>query len=182
MPLENEKVRLRAMEPEDLESLYVWENQPEYWDAGNTRQPYSRYALKEYISQADRTIFETGHMRLMIVDSQSKQPLGTVDLFDLDMFHSRIALGLFVSNEFQGQGYATAALRLVEEYVFDYLKINQLYCHISTGNEPSIKMFAKENYGKSLLKHWVREGDGFQDVIVFQRFSADYKKSRSTAN
>ena len=34
--LRGETVRLRALEPEDLELLYRWENNPAWWDVGNT--------------------------------------------------------------------------------------------------------------------------------------------------
>ena len=34
--LENERVCLRALEPEDLELLYRWENDSELWEVGNT--------------------------------------------------------------------------------------------------------------------------------------------------
>ena len=36
MLLSNDRVRLRALEPEDLELLYRWENDPELWEVGNT--------------------------------------------------------------------------------------------------------------------------------------------------
>ena len=37
--LENEIIRLRALEPEDLEPLYRWENNPDLWSLGNTMSP-----------------------------------------------------------------------------------------------------------------------------------------------
>ena len=51
MQFSNSLITLRAPEPEDLELLYEWENLAQYWETGNTRQPYSRYALKQYIDQ-----------------------------------------------------------------------------------------------------------------------------------
>lgn len=39
MLLSNDRVRLRALEPEDLELLYRWENDPELWEVGNTLAP-----------------------------------------------------------------------------------------------------------------------------------------------
>ena len=55
--LQNKTVCLRAPEPEDLELLYSWENNPEWWEIGNTLAPYSRYLLKEYIAESHRGIF-----------------------------------------------------------------------------------------------------------------------------
>lgn len=162
---------LRAPEPEDLEFLYRWENNPELWDAGNTRQPFSRFALREYIGQTSKDIYTAGNLRLMIEKVDDGEVVGTVDLFDFDMHHSRIAFGLFVAPEFQGKGYATIALRFIENYVFNFLKINQLYCQISVDNTASISMFEKQNFSKSILKNWIKTEKGFSDVIVFQQFA-----------
>ena len=172
--LENDKIKLRAVEPEDLELLYVWENNPMLWVVGNSRQPYSKYILKQYILKSGQDIYENKQLRLMIVDKSTDKTIGTVDLFDFDIHHSRIALGLFVDENYQGKGYATSALHLVEEYVFNFLKINQLYCYISESNNASRRMFEKEGYEtKSILKDWIKTIDGYDNVIVFQRFKKE---------
>jgi len=171
--LEDDRIKLRAVEPDDLELLYAWENDVTLWDVGNTRQPYSRFALREYIAQCDKTIYETSQLRLMITDKQTLQVVGTVDLFDFDIHNSKIAFGLYVHADFQGRGFARSALRLVEAYVFDFLALNQLYCHIAVSNVASISMFVKENYEQNtVLKQWIRISDKFEDVVVFQRFKA----------
>ena len=177
MLLENENIRLRAVEPEDLDRLYLWENNTQFWDVGNTRNPYSRFILKQYIVNADKDIYETKQLRLMIISVKSTETVGTVDLFDFDIHNSRIALGLFVDTAFQGKGYAKESLRLVEEYVFEYLKINQLYCHISENNKASMRMFEQEHYENSgLLKDWIKTIKGFENIVLFQQFKKVYLK------
>jgi diamine N-acetyltransferase len=169
--LQNETILLRAVEPEDLEVLYKWENDTSIWDIGNTRQPYSMYMLKQYIDQVDKNIYEAAQLRLMIVDKITETAIGTVDLFDLDMHHSRIALGLYIESSNQGKGYATQTLHLIENYVFNFLQINQLYCQISTSNIASKLMFEKEKYETNgILKNWIKTPNGYEDIIVFQRF------------
>lgn len=169
--LEDKKILLRAVEPEDLDVLFAWENNVALWDVGNTRQPYSRFALKQYISQVDTNIYESGQVRFMIVNREDSCVAGTVDLFDFDIHHSRIAFGLFVEDKYKGKGIATSALHLIEHYVFDFLNINQMYCHISILNTASKMMFEKEKYEvNGVLKNWIRTQYGYEDVLVFQRF------------
>jgi len=169
--LENELIKLRAVEPEDLDRLYAWENNPQLWAVGNTRQPYSFYMLKQYILNSDKDIYESHQLRLIIIGKATGKAVGTVDLFDFDIHNSRIALGLYIDAEFQGNGFATAALRLTEDYVFNFLKINQLYCHIAETNAASRTMFEKENYEvNGILKNWIKTAEGFDNIIVFQRF------------
>ncbi len=174
MFLENDNYKLRAPEPEDLECLYRWENMPEYWTTGNTRQPWSRFALKHFISQTSSDIYTNGHLRLMIVEKLTGLQVGTVDLFDFDLHHSRIAFGLFVAPEFQGKGIAAQALVMLEKYIFEFLKINQLYCFISTENKASMRMFEKQNFSKTILKSWISGKSGYEDVAVFQQFRIDF--------
>jgi diamine N-acetyltransferase len=99
------------------------------------------------------------------------ETVGTVDLFDFDIHHSRIALGLFVDPAFQGKGFARESLHLIEEYIFNYLKINQLYCQISESNTASRHMFENEGYETNgILKNWIKTPQGFENIIVFQQF------------
>lgn len=61
-----EKIRLRALEPEDLELLYQWENESSYWIISNTVSPFSKYTLKRYMENSHKSIYETGQLRLMV--------------------------------------------------------------------------------------------------------------------
>ena len=44
--LMNERIYLRAVEPEDMDIMYEMENDPSMWDISNFTVPYSRYVLK----------------------------------------------------------------------------------------------------------------------------------------
>jgi diamine N-acetyltransferase len=108
----------------------------------------------------------------MMVSVATDETVGTVDLFDFDIHNDRIALGLYVDEAFQGNGYAKSALKLVEDYVFNFLRINQLYCHIAETNTASRTMFEKEGYETNgILKSWIKTPEGFDNIIVFQRFA-----------
>ncbi len=94
MLLSNDRVRLRALEPEDLDLLYRWENDPVLWEVGNTLAPYSRYLLKEYIAGSDRSIYESRQLRFMIEECDTGISVGIVDLFDFEPHPNRAACGI----------------------------------------------------------------------------------------
>ena len=106
----------------------------------------------------------------MIENVSSGDTVGTVDLFDFDIHHSRIALGLYVAREFQGLGYAGQSLALIEDYVFNFLKINQLYVQIAESNYASRKLFEKDYELHGMLKHWLKTPDGFENILTYQKF------------
>lgn len=99
--LQNKTVCLRAPEPEDLELLYSWENNPEWWEIGNTLAPYSRYLLKEYIAESHRGIFDLKQLRLMIDLCSTGATVGMLDLYDFDPHHRRAGVGILVDPLYQ---------------------------------------------------------------------------------
>ena len=171
MLLENEKIKLRAVEPEDLDVLYRWENNPNYWHAGELRVPYSKFALKQYILSSGENIYESKQLRFMIDSKMLNETVGTIDLFDFDVFNSRVALGLLIDEPYRGKGFAEESVMLIEKFVFDYLKINQLYAKIPEINQASGTLFVKLGYEKNcILKDWTSTETGFANVILFQKF------------
>ena len=57
-----DNIRLRALEPEDLEWLYSVENDEELWQWGSSNVPYSRYTLKTYIAESRHDIYADGQL------------------------------------------------------------------------------------------------------------------------
>ena len=101
-PMENELIRLRALEPDDVQVLYKWENDTEVWKVSNTIVPFSKYMLLQFIANQQRDIFETRQLRLIIESKQSGKPVGAIDLFDLDPYNCRAGVGILIyDNETQ---------------------------------------------------------------------------------
>ncbi|HEX2921375.1 MAG TPA: GNAT family protein [Bacteroidales bacterium] len=163
-------ITLRAPEPEDIELLYEWENNSANWVISNTLTPFSRYILKRYLEDSHKPIFETGQIRLMIDIIPGKDTIGTIDIFDYDVFHSRAGLGILIGKEeYRRKGYASEALKCVIDYCFGILHLHQLYCSILEDNCGSMDLFQKHGFTRlGIKKDWVKTADGFLDEYMFQ--------------
>lgn len=169
--LESDGIKLRAVEPSDIDVLYQWENNMEIWQVSNTLAPFSRYALKRYIQNAQLDIYQTKQLRLIIeTKGNSPTPVGMIDLFDFDPFNQRAGVGILIANTSDRQkGIATESLKILINYAFNTLGLNQLYCDISSSNTSSLQLF--KNCGFSSIgtkKNWLKTGNGWDDVIMFQ--------------
>jgi diamine N-acetyltransferase len=164
------EIKLRALEPEDLELLYEWENNNDYWVISNTVSPFSKYTLKRYIENSHKNIYETGQLRLMIEHISDKQTIGTIDIFDFDSFHKRAGIGILIANKsYRRKGFASMALTCLTDYCFKTLLLHQLYCNILENNCESIDLFRKLGFlemGKK--KDWIRTDEGYLSEIMFQ--------------
>jgi len=163
-------IRLRALEPEDLELLYEWENNRAYWAVSNTITPYSKYTLKRFLETSHKTIYETGQIRLMIDHIADKKAIGTIDIFDFDPFHSRAGVGILIANEaYRRKGYASMSLICLTEYCFKTLHLHQLYCHILANNCESMELFKKVGFVQAgIKKDWVKTTEEYVDEYFFQ--------------
>jgi diamine N-acetyltransferase len=163
-------IELRALEPEDLELLYKWENIDSYWAISNTITPFSKYTLKRYIENSHRSIFETGQVRLMIDHTGDRLTIGTIDVFEFDPFHKRAGIGILIANEtYRKKGYASMSLTCLINYCFVTLKLHQLFCNILANNQVSIDLFIKHGFVQTgIKKDWILTDQGYMDVILFQ--------------
>jgi diamine N-acetyltransferase len=167
--LSNDIITLRAIEPEDIELLYLWENDPEIWKVSHTLAPFSKYILALYIKNSDKDIFESKQLRLMI-DTRDGKTIGAIDLFDFEPYHSRVGIGLLIHNqEDRSKGYATSALEILIDYCFNKLNIHQLYVNIETGNKISLHLFEKLGFEICGTKReWLRTDTGWKDEVMLQ--------------
>ncbi len=174
---QNRSIYLRALEPEDIDTLYKWENKTEFWSQGATMQPFSRYAIRQYVIDSVGGIFETKQLRMMIVDKESRESVGTIDLYDFDIHHKRAGIGILTYTPFQRRGYALEALECMEKYAFNHLKLNQIYAYISIENEPSKALFTKAGFANvATLKKWISLESGYSDVFVMQKINPNEQK------
>ena len=168
--LQNNKVKLRALEPEDLEYLYLWENDTSLWEHSNTLSPYSRYVIKNYIENSHRDIFEAKQQRFMIECVQRQSVMGIIDLFDVDFYNLRAGVGILIAEEKnRKKGYAGEALNLLIKYAFQHLHLNQLYCNINENNHISLKLFQGHGFvitGKKIA--WTKSSEKMDDVFFLQ--------------
>ena len=143
-------IKLRAMEPEDIDNIYDWENDPTTWICSAAHQPFSRHTLQQFINDcASADIYSCHQLRLMGIDNDGLA-VGCVDLFDFDPL---------------------AMLREVEQFASEHLRMHQLHCTIASDNKASIALFTTAGYTQcGTLKQWNLDGsNNWRDALMFQK-------------
>ena len=106
-------ISLRAMEPEDLDVLYVVENDPELWTIGASNTPYSHFALKEFIANTTNDIYTDKQLRLVV--DMDGEVAGLLDLMAFEPEHRRAEMGIVILERFRQKGVAQQAMKLLFE-------------------------------------------------------------------
>lgn len=170
MLLRGKNIHLRALEPNDVEPMYRWENDPAVWGVSGTVAPFSREILRAFIEQQQYDIWRTHQLRLVIARNDDATAVGAVDLFDFDPLNRRAGVGVLVADGERCRGYASEALGLLVEYARDVLMLNQLYCDIDTDNVVCRALFSGCQFEEcGVRRRWRLAADGWRDVVMMQR-------------
>ena len=171
--LKGNNIYLRALEPEDLEFIYVIENDENIWEVSNTQTPYSKFLIRQYLENAHQDIYEAKQLRLAICKNDSNEAIGLIDLFDFDAKNKRAGIGIVIQNGIDRKnGFGKEALSLLIEYSFKQLQLHQLYANISVENIPSISLFTTFGFEKiGVKKDWNFSNNSYHDEAVFQSIS-----------
>ena len=154
-------VRLRALEPEDLDLLYRIENDERLWAVGPTSVPYSRYALHDYVAHQTGDIYTERQVRL-VIEIDGKDVAGLVDVVNFDPKHLRAEVGMVVEQPYRGRGVGRAALFCLHDYALSTLHLHQLYADIAVSNAASLALFEKAGYSPcGTFRQWLLVGDSF---------------------
>jgi len=167
--LKDDLITIRALEPEDIDLLYEWENSEDNWAVSQTIAPFSKHTLAIYIRDSDRDIYEAKQLRMMITTHAGKT-VGAIDLFDFDPLNLHAGVGILIHDpEDRSKGYATSALDLMVRYCFEKLGLHQIYVNILTDNKESMKLFSKAGFQLiGTKKDWVRDGGIWKDEHLLQ--------------
>lgn len=153
----SESLKLRALEPEDLDWLYEVENDASLWPWGTSNVPYSRYVLKSYIAGTANDIYADGQLRL-VAQSADGTVAGCVDLMNFDARHLRAEVGLLVLPEYRGKGTGRKMLHEVSVYAREFLFLHQLYAIVSEHNFPACRLFESAGFQCTAeMKDWLHE-------------------------
>jgi len=167
--LKGHKIYLRTIEPEDIKTLLKWENDHGNWNISETRVPFSKHLLQQYIESA-QDLFSVRQIRFIICLNENDRAIGAIDLFDYEPIHQRVGVGILIDEKQRHKGYGLEAIQLVEEYALNTIGVRNLYCSILENNLNSIALFQKANFNKVGHKEqWSNNGGKWLDELIFQK-------------
>ncbi len=170
MHIEGTHIRLRAVEPEDIELMYRWENDCSVWEVSGTLVPFSRHTLRRFLDEQQFDLTQTGQQRF-IIENEAGRAVGAVDLFNFDPMNERAGIGILIADEEDRRhGYARDAVQTLCRYGREVLGLHQLWCNVAVGNRASRDLFHSCGFEEIGTKRdWLRRPDGWEDEVSLQK-------------
>lgn len=164
------RVSLRAVEPADLDLLFLLENDPEGCRTSLGSAPASRQMLWRYIEEYKADIYAERQLRLVIAANDDGRAIGTVDISDFDPRDRRGFVGIAIIAGERRRGYGREALDLLCRYAEHTLGMHQLAAIVAADNEASRALFDAAGFATcGRLRSWLRTARHYTDAVLFQK-------------
>jgi len=151
--IDGDSITLRTIEHEDVEFLQANANRPGVREYAGGDTPYNR---PRYESERVEPLSSGEFVELLVcVDGER---VGDVSLAPIDDRRGWANLGYWIDPDYQGEGYATAAARLVVDHGFAELRLHRVSATVVAGNEASRRVVEKLGF--------THEGTKREDAFV----------------
>lgn len=175
-----ERVRLRAVEPDDWPIHYEWNKDSEaarrgYWiPFPQSRESVRRWAEREATAepQNDRFQFQ--------IENLAGELVGTTNTTQCDLRNGTFSYGIMVRPEHQRKGYASEAIVLLLRYFFAELRYQKVFAGVYDFNEPSIGLHRRLGFQlEGRLRRKIYTGGSFHDELVFGMTAEEFAEQHA---
>lgn len=144
MELRGERIILRSVDIDDVQTILMWENDPDLEPFSDPHPDYTEQQIVEFILAQQVGFEANGQIRLMI--DVAGRAVGAVDIFDYDGSSADVGV-LVYSDDDRRRGYATEALEAVKKYAPQW-GIATLWATIDSENIASTALFRRCGFVK----------------------------------
>ena len=168
-----ERIYLSPRNTEEIEKFTEWLNDFETTD-------YTGRSAIITTLEGEKKYFEENmdkNYNFFIVTLDNDKLIGTVGLENYDSINRTATLGIFIGDkDYRSQGYGNEAIKLILDYGFNYLNLNNIKLDVLEINERAIACYKKcgfKEYGR-------RRKCVFLDGKYYDRINMDILKEEFT--
>lgn len=179
------KVRLRAIERDDIPRFVKWFNDPEVRQHLMMYHPLSQAQEEKWFEQhAQRHPAE----QVLAIETLARGEtlegvhIGNLGLHDVNWKSRHAELGIVIGEkEYWGQGYGTDAITTMLGYAFDELNLHRVFLRVDADNPRGIRCYEKCGFRREGTLHDAvftqgRYKDQHIMAILQPKFCADRKE------
>lgn len=173
--LVGERIYLSPRNSEDVEIFTKWLNDFEVTDyIGRSATVMTLDAEKRYLENP-----EHDSICFAIIDLGKDEMIGTVSIENINYTHRTGILGIFIGkDEYRSNGYGTEAIRLILDYVFNYVNLNSIKLDVFSCNERAINCYKKCGFKEAGRWRNSKYINGkYYDTILMDILAEEFKES-----
>jgi len=179
LKINSDKIYLKHLKSQNATEEYCnWLNDAEVNKYLETRKANIK-DLKNYIKAKNK---RKDILFLGIFYKKNGEHIGNIKLEPVDLKNKKATLGLLIGNKnYWGKGIGTEATKLLINYAFDYLNINEINLGVIIENKAAIKVYKKTGFKivkveKKAIKHDNKRYDKI--IMSIKNMAKKFNKSQ----
>ena len=176
-----DRIYLSPRNSEDVELFTEWLNDFEITDyTGRSGILTTLESEKKYLEENS-----SPEATFVIVTIEGDKMIGTVGLEDVNNINRTATLGIFIGDkDYRDKGYGTEAIKLILEYGFKYMNLNNIKLDLMAFNTRSLKCYEKcgfKEYGRRRKCKFVngKYYDSISMDILTEEFEGDFIRNKN---
>jgi len=176
------RVRLRAIEREDLPRFVTWLNDPEVRQHLQMYQPLSMPQEEEWFKSTLQRPLDEQPLVIEVKVADGWQAIGNICLFDINHGDRSAEVGIVIGEKsFWNQGYGSEAMRLMLKHGFEDVNLNRIFLRVYETNPRGQHAYAKAGF---VLEGRMRQARYLQgryiDVLLMSALRSEWKYENSS--
>ena len=173
--LVGERIYLSPRSVEDAEKFTEWLNDFDTTDyIGRSYSTVTLQCEKEYLEKN-----RNNESTFAIVENNTDKLLGAISLENIEYINRTATLGIFIGDkDYRSKGYGTEAIRLILDFGFNYLNLNNIKLDLMEFNERALKCYKKcgfKEYGRRRKCKFIN--GKYYDSISMDILAEEFKDS-----
>lgn len=173
-----ERIRLRAIEREDLPRFVTWLNDPAVISGINLLAPLSLPQEEKWFDHLLEQPVEEHPLVIEVDTSEGWTPIGNIALNSIDLKERSAEAGIFIGEKsFWNQGYGREAMQLILHHGFNNLNLNRIFLRVNETNPGAVKSYENAGFiheGRMRQAHY-QNGQYF-DVLLMSVLRSEWMK------
>lgn len=174
-----DKVYLSPINEEDLELFAKWHNDFEIADLIGLSDVVTSYS-------SQKKWYESGKFKYFfsIVNKENNNVIGYCDLYEVNFKDQIATLGILIGDKNnRNKGFGTESVKLLIEYAFNSLNINNIMLTVKSFNENAIHCYKKIGFVEIGRRHKCYYANGGKhDIIYMEILKEEYFNISCTNN
>jgi RimJ/RimL family protein N-acetyltransferase len=165
---QGERVRLRAIEPEDWATYHAWnEDDEQARSLYAIPFPQSAEAARQWAAQ-EATRKPVGDAFRFVIENDQGEVVGDLTTHNCDARVGTFSYGISIRHDQRRQGYAAEAIALVLRYYFRELRYQKVTINVYSFNEPSIRLHERLGFQlEGRIRRTVFTDGQHHDELIF---------------
>lgn len=170
--LNGERIYLRLVEDTDVEQLTKINNTANARIMGDDDAPYpfSIETMSQFTKSNDTM------KNFAICRIEDDELLGSLAVYGINYQNSTCEIGLIVADDVKRQGYGYEAMKVIIEFVFNYLPMNKIKLQVFSFNAAAINLYQRLGFShEGTLKEEIFRFGTYHDLENYALLRSDWK-------